>query len=246
MEHELWFTKLLNDHAADLANAILAAFHQHAEHAGRPWQNFISMQILVAVILIVLFAILRTRLHVERPGKIQQTFELIYKFVADQADEIVGHHSHQYVPFFGTLFLFILFANLIGVIPGFESPTMFMPAPVPAGCAMAAFLYYHIQGARAQGIGRYLLHFTGPVWWLAPLMFPIEIISHLARPMSLTIRLFANMFAGEQITLIFLGLVPVVVPAIFMGLHVFVALLQAYIFMLLTMVYVQGAVAHDH
>jgi F-type H+-transporting ATPase subunit a len=123
---------------------------------------------------------------------------------------------------------------------------MFMPAPVPAGCAMAAFLYYNIEGAREQGVFKYLAHFAGPVWWLAPLMIPIEIISHLARPMSLTIRLFANMFAGEQVTVIFLGLVPVVIPAIFMGLHVFVSFLQAYIFMLLTMVYVQGATAREH
>ena len=123
---------------------------------------------------------------------------------------------------------------------------MFMPAPVPAGCAMAAFLYYNLAGFRAQGIFSYLKHFAGPVWWLAPLMIPIEIISHLARPMSLTIRLFANMFAGEQVTIIFLGLVPVVIPAVFMGLHVFVSFLQAYIFMLLTMVYIQGAVAQEH
>jgi F-type H+-transporting ATPase subunit a len=83
------------------------------------------------------------------------------------------------------------------------------------------------------------------VWWLAPIMFPIEIVSHLARPLSLTIRLFANMFAGEQVTIVFLGLVPLVVPVIFMGLHVFVAFLQSYIFVLLTMVYVSGAVAHE-
>ena len=245
MEHELWFTKLLNDYAPGAANAILALFRQHAHNPERPWQNFVSMQILVAVIILVLFAVLRRRLSVEHPGKMQHTFEAVHNFLAGQGEEIVGHGSHKYLAFFGTLFLFILFCNLIGVIPGFESPTMFMPAPVPAGCAMAAFLYYNIEGARAQGLFKYLAHFAGPVWWLAPLMIPIEIISHLARPMSLTIRLFANMFAGEQITVIFLGLVPVVVPAVFMGLHVFVAFLQAFIFMLLTMVYVQGAVAHD-
>ena len=246
MEHELWFTKLLNDYLPGVANAILGLFHVHAHNPERPWQDFVSMQILVALIIIVLFAILRARLSVDRPGKLQHTFEAVYDFVSSQGHEIVGHHAGQYVPFFGTLFLFILVCNLIGVIPGFESPTMFMPAPVPAGCALAAFLYYNIEGMRAQGVGKYLAHFAGPVWWLAPLMFPIEIISHLARPMSLTIRLFANMFAGEQITLIFLGLVPVIIPAVFMGLHVFVALLQAFIFMLLTMVYVQGAVVHEH
>jgi len=246
MEHELWFTKLLNDYCAGLGNAILALFRVHAENAERPWQDFISMQILVALIIVVLFALLRSRLSVERPGNFQHLFETVYNFVKDQGEEIIGHGSSQYLPFLGTLFIFILFCNLIGIIPGFGSPTQYQPAPVPAGCAMAAFLYYNIQGAKAQGVGKYLAHFMGPVLPLAPLMIPIEIISHLARPMSLTIRLFANMFAGEMVTMIFIGLVPIAVPVIFMGLHVFVSLLQAYIFMLLTMVYVQGAVAHDH
>jgi len=247
MEHEqLWFTKLLNEYAAGPANAVLGMAGVHAHDPAHPWQDFIAMQILVALVILVVFAVLKSRLSVERPGRMQHLFEVLYGFLDDQGHEIVGHGSIRYLPFFGTLFFFILFCNLLGVIPGFESPTMFMPAPVPAGCAMAAFLYYNIEGAREQGVFKYLAHFAGPVWWLAPLMIPIEIISHLARPMSLTIRLFANMFAGEQVTVIFLGLVPVVIPAIFMGLHVFVSFLQAYIFMLLTMVYVQGATAREH
>jgi F-type H+-transporting ATPase subunit a len=204
------------------------------------------MQIVVAISMVVLFAVLRGRLSVEKPGHMQHTFELLYNFVADEGEQIMGPAAMRYMTFFGTIFLFVLIANLIGLIPGFESPTMYRPGPVPAGCAMATFVYYNIEGARAQGLGRYLLSFAGPVWWLAPIMIPIELISHLARPLSLTVRLFANMFAGEQITVIFLGLVPVVMPAAFMGLHVFVSVLQAYIFMLLTMVYVQGAVAHEH
>jgi F-type H+-transporting ATPase subunit a len=134
--------------------------------------------------------------------------------------------------------------NLLGVIPGFESPTM-SPA-VPLGCAAATFLYYNMVGIKANGPGKYLAHFAGPMPLLAPLMVPIELISHLARPLSLTIRLYANMYAGEQVTLVFLSLTYFLVPAVFMGLHVFVSLLQAYIFMLLTMMYVAGAVAHDH
>lgn len=245
-EHELWFTKLLNDYAFGPASALLGALGVHPHDPARPWANFVSMEILVALILVVVFALLRTRLSVERPGKMQHLFEALYGFVADQGDEVVGHGAGRHVPFFGTLFVFILACNLIGIIPGFESPTMFMPAPVPFGCAMAAFVYYNIAGALEQGLLKYLAHFAGPVLWLAPIMIPIEIISHLARLLSLTVRLFANMFAGEQITIIFLGLAPLVVPAAFMGLHVFVSLLQAYIFMLLTMVYVQGAVAHEH
>jgi F-type H+-transporting ATPase subunit a len=92
---------------------------------------------------------------------------------------------------------------------------------------------------------KYLAHFAGPIWYMAPLMIPIEIVSHLARPMSLTIRLYANMLAGEKVTLVFLGLTYLVMPAVFMGLHVFVSLLQAYVFAVLTMIYVSGAVAHE-
>jgi len=202
------------------------------------------MQILVAIIVVLVFAILRPKLSTDKPGTLQHVFETIYNFLHEQADDQVGHHGHRYLAFFGALFIFILFANLIGIIPGLESPTM--NPSVTAGLAMAAFLYYNIAGIQANGILNYLGHFAGPMLWLAPLMIPIEIISHLARPLSLTIRLFANMYAGEQVTMVFLGLTYLVMPAIFMGLHVFVSVLQAYIFTLLTMVYVAGATAHDH
>ena len=121
-----------------------------------------------------------------------------------------------------------------------------MVPSVPAGCAVAAFFYYNAAGIQSNGLGKYLAHFAGPMLLLAPLMIPIELVSHMARPLSLTIRLFANMFAGEKVTMVFLSLTYFLVPAVFMGLHVFVSFLQAYIFMLLTMMYVSGAVAHDH
>jgi F-type H+-transporting ATPase subunit a len=133
--------------------------------------------------------------------------------------------------------------NVIGLIPGFESPTMY--PMVPFGLAIVTFLFYHASGLRTNGAG-YIKQFLGPMLLLAPLMFPIEIISHFARPLSLTVRLFANMFAGEQVYVTFLSLTKVIIPVIFIGLHLFVALLQAYIFMMLAMVYVGGAVAHDH
>jgi F-type H+-transporting ATPase subunit a len=241
--HELWFTKLLNDYLAGPANAVLSIAGMQAADPARPWANFIAMEILVALIIVVLFAIIKSSLSVDKPGKLQQTFELIYNFQREQADEIIGHHDGpKYVAFAGTLFIFVLFGNLIGVIPSFESPTMF--APVPAGCAMATFVVYNILGFASNGAG-YLKHFTGPIPWLTPLMLPIEIISHLARPMSLTIRLYANMVAGEKVTLVFLGLTYFLVPAVFMGLHVFVSLIQAFIFMVLTMIYIGGAVSHE-
>lgn len=199
------------------------------------------MQIFVALLLMVVFAFLRMRLSADRPGKFQQTFELVYEFVSGQAEDQIGHVAHKYLAFFGTIFLFILVCNLIGIIPAFSSPTK--DYAVTCGCALATFAYYHWNGLLAQG-WRYPLHFMGPMWWLAPLMFPIEIISHLARVLSLTVRLFANMFAGEQVTMVFLGMVPLAVPVLFMGLHVFVGVIQAYIFMLLAMAYVGEAVAH--
>ena len=98
---------------------------------------------------------------------------------------------------------------------------------------------------KAQG-GGYIKQFTGPIWWLTPLMLPIEIVSHAARPVSLTIRLFANMFAGEQVTLVFLSLTYIVVPVAFMGLHVFISVIQAYVFALLTLIYVGAAMSEEH
>jgi F-type H+-transporting ATPase subunit a len=243
-ESELWFTKLFNDYLAGAGNFLLGLAGLHAHNSSRPWANFVTMQVLVAVIIMVLFAILRPRLSPDRPGKLQHSFELVYNFLHGQTEEQVGHHGDRYLGFFGTIFFFILFGNLIGIVPGFESPTM-IPS-VPAGCAVAAFLYYNLVGIQRQGLGKYLAHFAGPMPLLAPLMVPIEIVSHLARPLSLTIRLFANMYAGEQVTMVFLSLTYFVVPAVFMGLHVFVSLLQAYIFTLLTMMYVAGAVADEH
>jgi F-type H+-transporting ATPase subunit a len=242
-ETEIGITRLFNDHLAGLGNSILQLVGMQPE--ARPWANFITMQILVVAILVVVFAILKPRLSVDRPGKLQHTLELVYQFFDAQTEEQVGHHGHRYLPFFGALFFFILVSNLIGVVPGFEAPTM-ASVSVPAGLALAVFLYYNLVGIQANGIVKYLAHFAGPMPLLSPLMIPIELVSHLARPLSLTIRLWANMFAGEQVTLVFLKLTLLLVPAVFMGLHVFVSFLQAYIFMLLSMMYVAGATAHDH
>ena len=242
MNEEIWPTRLFNDYLAGLGNLLRSWFQQPLSE--RPWSTFIVMQLLVVATIIVLFAILKPRLSVDKPGKLQQIFEVIYDFVHGQADDMVGHDAPKHTTLFGTFFVFILLCNLIGIIPGFQSPTQFVY--VPAGCAVVAFLYYNFVGVRKNGVLQYLRHFAGPIWWVSPLMFVIEIISHLARPLSLTIRLFANMFAGEQVTLVFLSLTYFIIPALFMGLHVFVSLLQAYIFMLLTMMYVGGAVAEEH
>jgi F-type H+-transporting ATPase subunit a len=243
-EHELWVTKLFNQHLAGFGNAILNFAGVHVEDPAHPWANYVTMEILVVLILAVLAAVLRPRLSMDRPGKVQQILELIYGFLRGQSEETVGHDGPKYLHYFATIFLFILAANLIGLIPGFESPTMF--PYVTVGCALVTFAYYNYVGARAHGGGKYLAHFAGPMPILAPLMLPIELISHLARPLSLSVRLFANMYAGEQVTLVFLSLTYLVVPVAFMGLHIFVAFLQAYVFVLLTMTYVGGAVATEH
>lgn len=242
-EHEIWLTRLFNDNWAGFGNWLLSLFHLHAENPARPWTNFITMQILVAAIIVVLFAVLRPRLSMDRPGKTQHIFEAVYTFLRGEASDSIGHEGPKFLPFLGTLFIFILFSNLIGIIPGFQSPTM--TPSVPCGCALLVFCYYNFMGFKQQGVFRYLAHFAGPMPVLAPLMVPIELISHMARPLSLTIRLFANMLAGEKVTVVFLGLTYLIAPAIFMGLHVFVSFLQAYIFVLLTMIYLSETVPHE-
>ena len=243
-EHELWVTALFNKYLAGVANPILSMAGVAVENPAKPWANYIAMQFVVALVVIVTFAILRPRLSADRPGRMQHVFEVIYDFMGGQSDEVVGPHGRHYLHLFTTLFLFVLLANLIGVIPTFESPTMF--PPVPLGIALVTFAYYNLMGFKAQGVAGYLKHFAGPMPFMAPLIIPIEIISHVGRLLSLTVRLYANMFAGEQVTMVFMSLIPLGVPAAFMGLHVFVGFLQAFVFALLTMIYVGGAVSHEH
>jgi F-type H+-transporting ATPase subunit a len=197
----------------------------------------------VAALLFLFFIAVRLRLSVDSPKGLQHVAESIHEFSSSVGQEMIGHHYKAHVPYLAALGLFILSCNLIGLVPGFESPTA-IPA-VPLGCALVTFIYYQAQGFRHAGFG-YIKHFLGPVWWLAPLMFLIEVASHLARIMSLTIRLFANMFAGDMVTLVFFSLIPLGVPVIFLGLHTFVSLIQTYIFVLLTAVYLGEALAEEH
>ncbi|HML17641.1 MAG TPA: F0F1 ATP synthase subunit A [Bryobacteraceae bacterium] len=242
-EDELWLTAWFNNHLAGAANSILGLVHMTAQDPARPWENWIVMELLVVAIMMAGAALLRPRLSVEKPGKFQHVMEAFYGFFKNTMEDVGIEHGGKYLGYFGTVFLFILVMNLIGLIPGLESPTMF-PA-VPLGLALVTFLFYNALGFGHHG-PKYLLQFVGPIWWLAPLMIPIEFASHLARPMSLTIRLYANMFAGERVTTTFMSLIHLLVPVLFMGLHVFVAFLQAYIFMILSMIYVKGAISHDH
>lgn len=241
--HELWLTKIFNNYFAGLGNGILNAIHFPSPDPRNPWSDWMVCEIVVVLFILIFFAVLRTRLSVDRPGKAQHVMEVLYDFFHASSEEVVGHEGPRYLAFFGTIFIFILCCNLIGIIPGFDSPTMY--TMVPLGFAVCTFFFYHYTGIREHGVG-YVKQFLGPFWWLAWLMLPIEIISHFARPLSLTVRLFANMFAGEQVYLTFIALTKIIVPVIFIGLHTFVGFLQAYIFMLLAMVYVGGAVSHEH
>jgi len=243
-EHEVWVTALFNQYLAGLANWVLSMVGMTAENPAKPWANYIAMQFVVALVVIVIFAILKPKLSVDRPGKLQHIFEIIYDFMGGQSDEVVGAHGRHYLHLFTTIFLFVLLGNLLGVVPSFLSPTMY--PPVPLGIALVTFCYYNLMVFKAQGVGGYLKQFCGPMPLMAPLMIPIEIISHIGRLLSLTVRLYANMFAGEQVTLVFMSLIPLVVPAMFMGLHVFVSFLQAFVFALLTMIYLSSAISHEH
>src|SRR6202140_5026152 len=243
MPVQLWFTEILNRLFAGPVTGLLQALHVHPEYPQAPITNAAAMQFLVFLFLVVVFFLVRAGLSVDKPGGLQHVFEAAHDFIEGQSEEIIGHHSERYTPFLMTLTFFILICNLLGLIPGFESPTA-VPV-VPLGCAICAFVYYQAHGVKHAGIA-YLKHFASPMPALAPLMVPSELISHLARVLSLTIRLYANMFAGDMVTLVFSSLVPIGVPILFLGLHIGVSLLQTYIFVLLTTVYLAGAVAEEH
>src|ERR1700734_2622895 len=241
---QLWFTALLNRLFGGPVLSLLLALGIHPKHPATPISNSFAMEVVVMLLLITFFVAVRLRLSVDQPGGLQHTMEGIESFIGNMGHEIIGHHYHPYHSYLITLALFILTCNLIGIVPGFESPHA-VPV-VPLGCALLTWFYYHYQGLKANGAWGYLKHFFGPVWWLGLLMFPIEVFSHTARLLSLTVRLFANMFAGEMVTLVFFSLVPIGVPIIFEGLHIGVSLIQTYIFVILACVYLGEATAHEH
>ena len=241
---QLWFTALLNRLFGGPVLHLLLALGIHPKYPATPISNSFSMEVLVALLLLTFFTAVRLRLSVDRPGGLQHTMEWIEGFFGNMGEEIIGHHYHPYHSYLVTLGLFILTCNLIGLFPGLESPTA-VPI-VPLGCALLTWFYYHYPGAAGQRPAATSSISWGRSWWLAPLMVPIEIFSHTARLLSLTVRLFANMFAGEMVTLVFFSLIPIGVPIIFEGLHIGVSLIQTYIFVILTCVYLAEATAHEH
>jgi F-type H+-transporting ATPase subunit a len=173
----------------------------------------------------------------------RELFEVITALVNDMAEGMIGHDGRQYVPLLATMFTFILFANLVGLLPGFTPPTGNIGTTL--GLGIVSFLAYNYYGFREHGVS-YLKHFAGPVIWLAPLMAVVEVLSHVFRPVSLAIRLFGNMFADHLVLGIFTDLTKVVIPIAFYTLGAFVCVLQAFVFTVLSMVYIALAVGHDH
>ncbi|MGB7730697.1 MAG: FoF1 ATP synthase subunit a [Candidatus Acidiferrum sp.] len=276
MEHELkQLTHWLNHYLGPLALYILHALHIQPADYEHPIPEYVVMSLVVLLLGTILALILRSRLSVERPGGFQQAAEMLLTNsmgfgIKDLLEENVPHGASKFIPFLGTISIFVLLSNLLSIFPEFSSPTV--EPYVPLACAMLVFLYFNWQGIRHHGAVHYVLTFAGSPktigdWALAILLFPVEIISTSARLLSLTVRLWANIFASDLIYVIFLGLLlgpfewawtknpvlgiiaaifPVFIPLVFVGLHIFVSVIQAYIFTVLPAIYVGLAVADEH
>jgi F-type H+-transporting ATPase subunit a len=244
MEHEIWFTALLNKMLAGVLTPALTALGIVPSNPAHPIPNYTAMEILVFMVILVGAFSLRRLLSVETPGTFQQLMEVAVEFVQNVASEIIGHGSSRYIPLLGTLGIFILISNVFGLIPTLETPTGAIQ--VTLGCAVSAFLYYNYQGVHHHGVLGYLKTFWGPIWWIGFLLFPVEVVSNVFRLLSLSVRLYANMFVGGLLEQVFGALVPIGFPAAMMGLHLFVSFIQAYIFVLLPAVYISLSVAEEH
>jgi F-type H+-transporting ATPase subunit a len=203
--------------------------------------DYLVMVILVAVLLVVLLG-LASRKPALAPGGRQSIAEMIVQMFEGLIVDTVGPEGRKYLPVVGTVGLFVFGCNMIGLIPGFMSPTSKLN--VTLGCALVVFFYYHAQGVKAQGL-KYFKHFMGPIPALAPLMIPIEIISHFSRPVSLSMRLFGNIFAEELLIVIMASIIPFFLPLPFMAVAIFTSLIQSFVFVLLSCIYISGAVAHE-
>lgn len=264
-------TEKVNHYLAPLANSVLNSLHLKPENPELPIPQHVVMAMLVLVILTLLALILRSRLSVEKPGAMQQIAELLLTNpmrvgIRDTLDEAAGHHARSYIYFVGSISIFVLFANLMSVFPMFSAPTG--TVTVPLACASLTFLYFNFQGVRHLGAGKYLSNFGGGTpLWIAWLIFLVEIISTCARVLALTVRLYANIFASDAIYGLFLslltgislwgwhkspvlgiglGIFPALIPLLFIGLHLLVAIIQAFIFTVLPAVYLGMATAEEH
>src|SRR6266404_4417383 len=276
MEHHVsGITHFVNHYLGQFALAILAALHIHPSDPELPIPEHVVMACVVLVLVTLLALLLRSRLSVEKPGAMQQVAEILLTNplgfgIKDLLEENIHHGAAKLIPFVGSISVFVLFSNLLSVIPVFAAPTA--NKSVPLACAILTFLYFNWQGVRHHGVGRYLLTFAGSPkkfgdWLLSILLFPVEIVSTSARILSLTVRLWANIVASDLLYSIFLSLfsmatvaawskspifgiviamLPATIPIAFIGLHIFVAIIQAYIFTVLPSVYLGMATADEH
>ena len=200
--------------------------------------SWLAMAIIIGLALIARFSLKKTA-----PTGVQNLLEVIVGGLNDFVEDIMGPEGRHYLTLIGTLFLFILVCNLQGLVPGFDSPTANINTTL--ALALVAFSATHYIGLKRHGIG-YIKHFMGPMWGLAPLMLPIELISHFARVMSLTFRLFGNMVAKHKLLLVLALLAPYIAPVPILGLGLLVAFVQALVFTLLTMLYLSGSIEEAH
>jgi F-type H+-transporting ATPase subunit a len=246
LHHELWIVHAINVIFGPIAAAILRALGREVPAHGNIIPDYLAVIILLIAVLTVFSLLVRSRLSVEEPGKLQIVLEDGLTGLLGMLDDVVGPKGRRYLPLVGTLGLFILLCNLIGMVPGLMAPTS--NYNVTLGCAITVFVYYHFQGIREQGLGSYLKHFAAPPGapvWIAPIMLPIELISHFSRVLSLSLRLFGNIFGEELVILILASIIPFLVPLPMMLLGLVTSTLQAVIFVMLTMIYLGGAVQSE-
>jgi F-type H+-transporting ATPase subunit a len=195
------------------------------------------------IVLLLIVSVLATKSIKAVPGGLQNFMEVIISGIENMIVETMGEHGRPFFPLIATLAIFILVSNLIGLVPGFFPPTANINTT--AACAVIVFVMTHVVGVKEHGF-KYIKHFMGPIIWLAPMMFFIELIGHFSRVISLTLRLFGNMNGHELVLMIFFGLAPFLVPLPMMLMGVLVSFIQAFVFMLLAMIYIQGSLEHAH
>lgn len=203
----------------------------------------VAMTWLIMVVIAVL-SIMVSRNIKSVPGPLQNIFEAVVGGLIGMLESMIGRKGKKYLPLIGGLAFFILFSNLLGIIPGMKSPTANPNTTV--ALAITVFVLYHVFGVIEQGFFTYLKHFTGPVWWLAPLMVIVEFFGHLARPLSLAIRLFGNIFGEDMVIAILFFLIPILVPLPMFFLGIFTSVVQTFVFIMLSTLYVAGAVESGH
>jgi F-type H+-transporting ATPase subunit a len=246
-EHPLWIVHIVNAILGPAVHAAGEAMGYHFANPHEPIPNYMVMVLIIVVALTALSLLVRSRLSVDNPGKLQILMEDAVGAVISLLNEWIGPKGSRFLPLIATLGIFILMGNYMGLVPGLMAPTSSIN--VTLGCAITIWVYYHYQGIRAQGAWPYIKHFAAPPGaplFIAPIMLPIEIISHLSRVMSLSLRLFGNVFGEELVIIILFSIIPFLIPLPMMLLGVVTGGLQAFIFMLLSIIYLQGAVAVEH